>query len=115
MSDLTRAAVPLPELDGLLAWIACIGDAQPAERYADWLEQAGFTIVAGVARDDCLRRMVEQIRGKLLLAEIMIGLKKLQLPGFDLQQAKQFASAAGKAVKDNTLGYALLVAERIPT
>ena len=115
MSDLTRAAGPLPELDGLLAWIACIGDAQPVAGYAEWLVDAGFTIAASVARDDCLVRMVEQVRGKLLLADIMMGLKKLQLPGFDMQQAKQFANAAGKAVHDGKLGYALFVAERIPT
>ena len=29
ISDLTRTRMPLPDLDGLLAWIACIGDAQP--------------------------------------------------------------------------------------
>lgn len=114
ISDLTRVLEPLPELDGLLAWIACIGDAQPLESYASWLVNAGFAMVASSPRDDCLRKMVEQIRSKLLLADIMIGLKKLQLPGLDLQQAKQFASAAGLAVKNKQLGYALLVGELHP-
>lgn len=114
MSDLTRAVGPLAELDSLLAWIACIGDAQPLASYADWLVNAGFEITAGITRDDALQQMVEQIRSKLLLAEIMIGLKKLTLPGFDIAQAKQFASAAGRAIKDNKLGYALVVAELRP-
>jgi arsenite methyltransferase len=111
MSDLTRTADPLPELNGLLAWIACIGDAQPVARYADWLANADFTITAIAERDVYLSRMVEQVRGKLLLADIMIGLKKLQLPGLDIAQAKDFASAADRAVKRKHLGYALLVAE----
>ena len=111
LSDLTRAAGPLPELDGLLAWIACIGDAQPIERYADWLADAGFKIAASVTRNACLERMVEQVRGKLLLADIMIGLKRLELPGLDIRQAKEFASAAARAVDENKLGYALVVAE----
>jgi ubiquinone/menaquinone biosynthesis C-methylase UbiE len=111
MSDLTRTADPLPELSGLLSWIACIGDAQPVARYADWLASARFTIMASVERDACLSRLVEQVRGKLLLSEIMIGLKKLQLPGLDIGQAKDFASAAERAVKRKQLGYALLVAE----
>lgn len=114
MSDLTRSAGPLPELRGLLAWIACIGDAQPLERYAAWLRGAGFTIAAGIERDECLRTMVEQIRGKLLFAEVMIGLKKLQLPGLDIEVAKRFAAAASAAVREKKLGYALVVGEMHP-
>jgi hypothetical protein len=41
----------------------------------------------------------------------MIGLKKLQLPGFDLMEAKRLAGAADRAVKSEQLGYALLVGE----
>ncbi len=112
ISDLTRVPDPLPELDGLLAWIACIGDAQPLERYAAWLVGAGFCVEAGITRNDCLHKMVEQIRGKLLLADIMIGLKKLQLPGLDIRQAKEFATAAKRAIESKKLGYALLVGQK---
>jgi arsenite methyltransferase len=112
ISDLTRVLDPLPELDGLLAWIACIGDAQPLESYAAWLVGAGFCVEATITRNDSLQQMVEQIRGKLLLADIMIGLKKLQLPGLDIQQAKEFAMAARDAIANKKLGYALLVAQK---
>ncbi|MGI8772443.1 MAG: class I SAM-dependent methyltransferase [Acidobacteriaceae bacterium] len=112
ISDLTRAADPLPDLDGLLAWVACIGDAQPLEHYASWLVDAGFEIAASGTRNDCLQQMVEQIRGKLLLADILIGFKKLAFPGLDLQQAKRFAKAAADAVRNNKLGYALLVGQK---
>jgi arsenite methyltransferase len=115
MSDLTRTADPLPELNDLLAWIACIGDAQPVARYADRLTDAKFTITATAERDRALSLMVEQVRGRLLLAEILIGLKKLQLPGLDIARAKEFTTAAQEAVKRNQLGYALLVAELGPT
>lgn len=111
ISDLTRVAEPLPELDGLLAWIACIGDAQPLETYAAWLREAGFSMTDGIVRDDCLRAMVAQVRSKLMVAEVMIGLKKLELPGFDLVEGKQLAIAADSAVKNGKLGYALLVGE----
>ena len=112
ISDLTRVPGPLPQLDGLLAWIACIGDAQPLDSYAAWLAGAGFCVEAGITRNDCLYKMVEQIRGKLLLADIMIGLKKLQLPGLDIRQAKEFAMAAKSAIENNNLGYALLVGKK---
>jgi SAM-dependent methyltransferase len=114
LSDLTRLAGPLPELDGLLAWIACIGDAQPLEGYANWLLDAGFTILVSAPKDDCLANMVEQVRSRLMLADIVIGLKKLEDTGLDLQQAKRFANAAAQAVKAKRLGYAIIVAERHP-
>ena len=114
MSDLTRVTAPLPELDGLLAWIACIGDARPVEQYAAWLAEAGFAIVAETARDECLQQMVDAVQGRLLLADVMIGLRKITLPGLDLQQAKTFASATRRAVRDKQLGYAVLVAELRP-
>jgi len=112
ISDLTRVPDPLPELDGLLAWIACIGDAQPLESYAAWLAGAGFGIIASGDRNHCLQQMVQQIQGKLLLADIMIGLKKLDLPGLDIKQAKEFATAAKHAIGNSKLGYALLVAQK---
>jgi hypothetical protein len=43
----------------------------------------------------------------------MMGLKRLELPGLDLNQAKQFASAAGNALKQNKLGYAFVVVELV--
>jgi len=43
-SDLPRTANPLPELDGFLSWIACIGDAQTAESYVETLQQQTYTI-----------------------------------------------------------------------
>jgi ubiquinone/menaquinone biosynthesis C-methylase UbiE len=112
ISDITRDATPLPELDGLLAWIACIGDAQPLESYAGWLSHTGLRISRSEQRDHYLQEMVQGIRSKLLLAEIMIGLKKLDLPGLDLGQAKTFSKVAQDAIAANHLGYGIVVATK---
>lgn len=111
VSDLTRTSASLPELDGLLAWIACIGDAQPLDSYVNWLTGAGFSMILAEEHDTCLRQMVQQIRGKLLLAEVLRGLKKLDLPGLNLEQAKEFARAADAAVLAGQLGYGILVGQ----
>jgi ubiquinone/menaquinone biosynthesis C-methylase UbiE len=87
ISDITKDGTALPELDGLLGWIACIGDAQTLQIYAGWLAAAGLQITESEYRSHCLQEMVQAIRGKLLMAEIMIGLKKLVLPGLDLSTA----------------------------
>ena len=56
ISDLTRETVLPQELNGLLAWIACIGDAQTVEGYTHFLEDAGFFWVASSSRMTLWRR-----------------------------------------------------------
>ncbi len=112
MSDITKDSTHLPRLDGLLAWIACIGDAQSLDQYADWLSKANLEVVISQPRDHDLQEMVKAIRGKLLVADILIGLKKLDLPGLDLKQAKVFATAAQDAIAKGHLGYGLLIASK---
>jgi len=110
LTDLTKDTGAAAELEGLLAWIACIGDAQPAERYEAWLRSAHFDIAERLDRSECLVEMVRQVSGRLLLAEVMTGLRKLDLPGFNPAQAKQFLAAASRAIAHGELGYVLLLA-----
>ena len=112
LSDLTRAATLPPELMGLLAWIACIADARPVSEYADYLKAAGMSSVDIETHDEALSEMVRDIQGKLLGAELMTKLKKLDLAGIDFTQAKALARAAAEAVRSKTLGYAVVVAQR---
>ena len=112
ISDITKELTSLPELDGLLAWIACIGDAQPLQSYASGLSATGLQILKSEQRSHHLQEMVQGIRSKLLMAEIMIGLKKLNLPGLDLSQAKAFSKAAQDAIASNHLGYGIIIATK---
>jgi len=112
ISDLTRTKVLPVDLKGLLAWIACIGDAQTVEDYAAWLRQAGFSVNQVEPHHGVLQEMVDQIRMKLLGAEIMTGLNKLELPGIDLGGAKRMASSAAEAIKQGHLGYVLIGATK---
>jgi ubiquinone/menaquinone biosynthesis C-methylase UbiE len=112
ISDITKDGKSLPELDGLMAWIACIGDAQTLQSYGDWLAAAGLQVAKSEYRSHYLQEMVLAIRGKLLMAEIMIGLNKLDLPGLDLSTAKAFSKAAQNAIASNHLGYGIVVASK---
>ena len=108
LSDLTRVPVLPKELNGLLAHIACIADAQPIDGYKSSLTGAGFDVTVVEDHDDALHEMVQQIRGNLLAAEIMVGLRKLDLPPEDLATAKQMAKHALEAIQRGQLGYALI-------
>jgi arsenite methyltransferase len=110
LSDLTRDPVLPKELDGLLAWIACIADAQPVAGYVEYLRAAHFEMEKVEFHDAALTEMVQQIGMKLISAEVIIGLKKLVLPGIDFKSARQMAQNALTAIQLGQLGYAVLIA-----
>jgi len=111
LSDLTRSG-PLPaDLEGLLAWIACIADARPVEEYAGYLAGAGFDVTTVEPHNNALAEMARDVQGRLLGLELMVKLKKLDLPNTDFEQAKRFARAAAKAIQEGLLGYSLIVGQ----
>jgi arsenite methyltransferase len=110
LSDLTRSGTLPPELEGLLAWVACIADARPVAEYARYLEEAAFQPPVIEPRDEALLELVRDIQGKLLGAELMVKLRKLELPSADFEQAKALARAAMDAIRAGILGYTLIVA-----
>src|SRR6266851_3913561 len=108
LSDLTRTVGPLPELDGLLSWIACIGDARPVESYIKTFQSAGLTVDVIEDHSYALTELVRQIQGKLLGAEITVGLTQSNLPNLDLSTAKRLVLAALSATRDGKLRYAVI-------
>lgn len=112
MSDLTRRYELPPELTDLLAWVACIADAQPIERYALYLQSAGLRVDCTEEHAEALEEMVNQARLRLLGAEIAVGLKKIDLPDIDFGSAKRMAQTALTAIRKGDLSYAILHAAK---
>jgi ubiquinone/menaquinone biosynthesis C-methylase UbiE len=113
LSDLTRRGNVPEDLQGLLAWIACIADAQPVDGYIRYLLDAGLTINTVEQHDDALANMVQKIQGKLLGAELLLKLKKIELPGsIDFEQARALTKSAAAAVKAHQFGYAVITATK---
>lgn len=110
LSDLTRDPDLPKELDGLLAWVACIAAVQPLERYGAHLTDAGMLVQHTETHDDALTEMVQQIRMKLFGVEIVTGLRKTELPGVDLTEATAMARCALEIIAQGKLGYAILCA-----
>jgi arsenite methyltransferase len=113
LSDLTRNGALAPELDGLLSWIACIADAQPLATYVSMLSAARLEVRVTEEHDAALVQLVNQVRTRLLAAEVLVGLKKLALPGFDFEEARNIAKHALQAVAQGRLGYAIVTASRV--
>ena len=114
LSDLTRSGPLPPELDGVLAWIACIADALSVECYIAECQAVGLRVERAEAHDEALAELVRYVRGRLLGADLLIKLQRLELPGalVDLEQAKALARHAAEAVRAGTLGYSLIIAAR---
>jgi arsenite methyltransferase len=113
LSDLTRKGAIPAELQGLLAWIACIADAQPLGNYVRYLTDVGLTIQLIEEHDEALTDMVRDIQAKLLGTELLVKLNKITLSGeIDLEQAKTMAKAAAAAIQSRQFGYAVVTATK---
>ena len=112
LTDLTRSGEVPAELQGLLAWIACIADALSVDEYVHYLEDAGLTVDRIEPHDNALSAMVHDIRAKLFAAELLVKLKQIEVPSVNFDQAKSMARAAAEAVKARRYGYALFIATK---
>jgi ubiquinone/menaquinone biosynthesis C-methylase UbiE len=112
LSDLTRFEQLPPELEGLLAWVACIADARCVEEYAGYLQNAGFGTASIENHDDALREMVRDIRQRLLAVELLTKIGSIELPFVDVEQANSMAKVAAEAVRNGQLGYSLVMATK---
>lgn len=113
LSDLTRTGSLPSELETLLAWIACIADAQPIGDYVGYLENAGFVTDRIEPHNTVLGDMIKDVRTKLVGAELLVKLRKLELPEADFEQAKALARSAAETVQRGQLGYALVIATKV--
>jgi arsenite methyltransferase len=112
LSDITRVPGPAGELADLMAWVACLADACPADTYAARLTDAGFIHVAAENHDPVLVEMIRSIGSRLFAADILRGLHKIDLEGIDLVAAKRMTKEALVAVNERRLGYALMCAAK---
>lgn len=113
LSDLTRQGEIPHELQGLLAWIACIADAQPLDTYLQHLTAANLSIQRVEPHDEALSDMVRNIQAKLMGTELLVKLKKIELPSqINFEEAKNMAKAAATSIKAQQFGYALITATK---
>ncbi len=109
LSDVTRDGALPDDLASVVAWVACIADAQPIAGYQSLLAAAGFAIDCQERHDSALRQLVEDIRTRLLGLELVAKLHDLDPPGFNVAQAKSLVRCADQAIVAGLLGYGLLV------
>ena len=112
LSDLSRAGDVPADLQNLLAWIACIADAQPTDEYVRYMSEAGLHVDLVEPNDSALSDLIHSIRTKLMGAELLMKLKKIDVPNVNFDEARAMARAASDAVRDKQFGYTVITATK---
>lgn len=113
ISDVTREGEIPRELEGVTAAALCLAGAISLDSYAGAIEGAGFTVEEARDLPDVVGGFIDKARNGLMLAEIAVGLGKLDVPETTLEPAKRAVKAARGLASEGRLGYALVVA-RVP-
>ncbi len=112
LTDITVNGRLPEELQSLLAWVACVAGAGTPEEYVATLRRAGFADFTVEDQRNALLEMVNDVRRKLLGAELAIGLGKLDLGDLDLSEGKHLARRAVKLIEGGVVGYTLITARK---
>jgi ubiquinone/menaquinone biosynthesis C-methylase UbiE len=112
VADLTRVGPAQRDLDGLLAWVACIADARSIDGYSTLLAEAGLQVEHTETHDEALLGLIERVRARLVVGRVLGAVRSQATAGWDIARAQELASAALVAVHAGTLGYAIITARR---
>jgi SAM-dependent methyltransferase len=112
LTDVTRSGPLRSELDDLLAWVACVADAEPADRYVERLHDAGLEVESTESHDQALVDMVATIRSRLAVGQTLAVLKQCDAPGWNFDQARVIARCVTAEIRAGRLGYVLLTARK---
>lgn len=112
LSDVVVEGALPPELDGVAANVACIGQALSLQGYIDAIQNANFCYVTVENHTSVVRDLLRDLQRKTLLARMASAAGALALQGVDLAKVQRLLGLASKSVDEDTLGYSLFVARR---
>jgi len=109
ITDMTVDQEKLPDdMKTVLYHAACIADARTASGYISILEDAGFQNLQSHDHSHTLAEMIVPVRKRLLLAELAVGLKKMDWGDIDFKKIKKLLTEAEQLIKQGVIGYAMI-------
>ncbi|MCL4439870.1 MAG: methyltransferase domain-containing protein [Firmicutes bacterium] len=113
ITDMTVDQEKLPEdMKTMLYHAACIADARTTGEYIDILAGAGFKNLKAHDYSYTLTEMLDSVRKRLLLAELAVGLKKLDLGEVDFKEVKKLLVEAEVLIKQGVIGYVMITGRK---
>lgn len=104
---------PLPsELEEALMRFLCISNEISWSEYPSMIEAEGFERTEVTDESGSLHELLEAIKKRLLLAELLTAVGKLSLGRDRLDRGKRLVSLAETAVEKRSLRYAMITAQK---
>jgi SAM-dependent methyltransferase len=104
---------PLPEeLENVLTSLLCVSRKVMWRDYSAMVEREGFEKIEISDESASLVRMLEGIKRRLLLAELLAGTGKLSVRADQIAMGKRLVALARTAVDEHNLGYLMLAARK---
>ncbi len=114
LSDVTLEAPALPpELETLLARVACLADAPPQRVLFSLLAEAGLVVEQDRDSSWALMEMVRRVRRRLVALGVAGRLKAIDTGGFDSDEGKRLADRAVGLIDAGDVRYVSVVATRM--
>ncbi len=112
VTDITCAGGLHPELEDVLMSFLCVTTKLPMYQYTSLAEEAGLAEVRTFDETESLRGLLEGIKKRLLLAELLSGIGKLPIPSDKLARGKRLLALAKDAVDQGHLSYFMLTGQK---
>ncbi len=112
VTDMVTLGPLHPELEDVLMSFLCVAHKISKSQYVSQAKEAGLTEVHTLEETDSLLTMLEGIRKRLLLAELLSGIGKLSLQPDQLLRGKRLLALAQDAVDKGNLSYLMLTARK---
>jgi ubiquinone/menaquinone biosynthesis C-methylase UbiE len=112
LTDVTVSGTLPSRLQGLLATVGCVGGALSPAGYRALLEAEGYVVERSENCGDVVASFLHDIKGKLMVGEVVWKLGKLPIDGGGLAEAQRLLESVEEQVERGVLGYGLLVARK---
>ncbi len=90
----------------------CVSGALSTDNYVRLLENNGLDPILRHDLRELTLEFIEDIRKKIFVAELLIGLGQLRASKEDLESARKLVSVARESVEDGKLSYGLFIARK---
>ena len=113
LTDVTVSGKLPQQLLGSIGAALCMADARDLDEYMGMIEQAGFRVREYRSAKEAVHQLIKKIGTRLMIADAAIGLGSLNVDRSLVIEARESLKMAKKLVDDGTLGYGLIVAQRV--
>ena len=113
VTDVTVSGELPQRLLGSIGAALCMADARGLDEYMSMVEEAGFRVTEYRSAKEAAQQMIKKIGIRLMIADAAISLGSLAVDRSLIAEARESLKIAARLIDVGTLGYGLIVAQRV--